>query len=219
MSRRRRSYKQGNKSMRFLNTAEKGLSVGLKALSIATAVASLVNVEFKRNDIGASGSIDSSGGVSQLVSIVNGSDAVQRVGNEVELKSFFWKLDVSQNAASSWSILRSMIVLDTENDGTIPAVSDILDAGAGSVSVNSFINWDNRKRFKILKDIKITLADRTSKQLEWYKNFGTKGLKLEWTGNTAGSTKNNCLYLLLISNEPTNLPTVTWKARSVYIDN
>jgi len=212
---RRRYYKRRRKSTSFLSKAEKAITIGSKALAIATTVASLVNVEFKRNDMAGSGLVNTTGTIVQLNQITGGSDAVQRVGNEIELKSLYLKGGIRRNAAAGYTNMRIMLVHDRENTGSTPAITDILE----SASVFSLANWDNRKRFRIMKDTKYNFGDDTMKDYSFYKNFGTRGFKLEWTTDVATACKSNVMYLVCISDEATNTPSFTWKARSVFIDN
>lgn len=213
--RRRRYYKRRRKSNQFLSGVGKAIDIGSRALSLATTVASLINVEFKRNDMAGSHSITTTGSVTQMGQITGGSDAVSRVGNEVELKSLYLKGGLQRNAGASYSNVRIMLVHDKENTGSIPAITDILESN----SVFSLPKWDNRKRFKLMKDVKLDFGDNTMRDFSFYKNFGTKGFKLEWTNTTSASTKNNALYLVLLSDEETNGVSFTWKARHVFIDN
>jgi len=115
------------------------------------------------------GNVTSTGFVQPFFLPKLGADYNQRNGRKVIVKSFYvkWRsfpaymetslvegqnmLDVNYFPQSA---ARFLIVWDTQPNGIVPNISDILtqDTTSGYVDVLSFINMDNRDRFKILVD-------------------------------------------------------------------
>lgn len=147
--------------------------------------------------------------------IATGTDQVTRNGMSVKATSLFVQGSVVKNASATSSIVRLLLVMDHDNQGTAPNVTDILD----SANVNSQLNQYNGKRFQILRDKKLVLdTDEVTKIFKYYMKLGMH-LKYGGTTSGSGSARDNALYMLLISNEPTNTPSLTYSSRLRFIDN
>ncbi len=122
--------------------------------------------------IGTAGEISvvncsSSGFVSPIFIPELGSDYNQRIGRKVNIRSIYLKWRcfprLIQNPSgapyivnSQWpeTAARILLVKDTNPNGVLPSITDILqvDATSGLVDPLSFINMNNRDRFTIIMD-------------------------------------------------------------------
>ena len=93
-----------------------------------------------------------------LVNIAVGTGPNERIGRQIKVKSINAYLTLQKNSSSyACDTIRLMLVLDTQCNGTAPAITDILQ----TASVNSFRNMANSKRFVVLKDSEINITSAT----------------------------------------------------------
>lgn len=108
--------------------------------------------------------------------LATGTDANNRVGRKIELKSVqvrsFFSLE-----ANTINGIRCMLVYDRQPNGAAPVIGDIL----ATASVTGLLNMDNRDRFLILYDEEIAL-DAGQAQCRFNKVY--KKLKLETVFNS-----------------------------------
>lgn len=202
-SRGRRAY---NGYMATAHTAQ-------KALALATQVASLINVEFKYLDTQAASTPSSTPSITHLTNISAGTGVSQREGQQVKLKSFRHRIYVTQHPSATLTTLRNILFIDTQCDGTTPASQELLE---DNTNIISFKKQENNSRFIILYDKIITLGDKKMHLSEYYKEFDTK---INWSGTAGGDVLGNHVYMLSISSEATNTPTIYSYTRATYLDN
>nr|WAE42745.1 MAG: capsid protein [Cressdnaviricota sp.] len=109
------------------------------------------------------------GSVATNITVVNapleGAAFYQRVGRRIAMKSFHLNGYITQtfsNAAPNLATyVRIMVIYDRQTNGAAPSYADILLAynasGATSSIVLDGINMNNRDRFTVLMDYKVTL--------------------------------------------------------------
>lgn len=182
------------------------------ALKAVGQLASLLNVEYKKVDVAMSLTPDTTGAVQHISGITQGDGASNRDGNQVKMKSLQVRATIARHASATGTFVRLAIVKDTDNQGADPTCADILE----SVAVTAFTSYNNRRRFIIIKEWIIDLGDRTTATIEWYKKLT---MKLNFSDTAATDTTDNHLYLMHLSNEATNKPTVIIKTRIRYLDN
>lgn len=208
---------------RFMSGAGKVAKIASTALSIAKGVAAVVNTEYKHFDKTTSLSPNTSGLVYHLTNIPQGDDDNQRNGRSIRTKSLYirgeFKMSNSTPITSYVSnYYRLLLVMDRENKGTLPTVSDILE----TTSWNSPLKMDNSRQWVVLKDKLITLdnAKGRSKVFKYFKPLDTH-IKYQGTGAAQADSRNNQLFLVAISNEsnPDVLPIFEFYSRLRYIDN
>lgn len=134
-----------------------------------------------------------------LNAIATGTDVGTRVGREIILKSISGRFGIQ--CGDSTNFVRIVIVYDISNNGTIPAVSDILETG----DYRSDINYDNLSRFKVIYDnfFGLSLAGSGAMVDKFYKRVSN--LTTTYNNTTAYTTTpgdvnvTGSLWLLLIS--------------------
>nr|UOF79006.1 capsid protein [Cressdnaviricota sp.] len=95
-----------------------------------------------------------------------GSSFFNRIGRKINLKSCHLKLYIVPIRTTAFpSYVRVMLVYDSQTNGALPAISDIIqdtDQGGGNTTdATSSANLNNRDRFKILTDWRIVLPSST----------------------------------------------------------
>lgn len=205
--------KGSSRGKRAYNVYMSTSATAQKALELATKVASLVNVEFKFHDTTMGTGISSTPTITLLTDIDQGDSNLNREGNQVKCKSLNNVMYATQHASATLTLLRRILFIDTQQDGTTPASQELLQDNTNILSLK---RHDYRKRFIILDDQLITLGDQKMFHTKYYKKMS---MALNWTSATGTDTINNHIYQLLMSSEPTNTPSVYTYSRVLFLDN
>lgn len=215
-------YKRGykNKVRKPVSKATQVFNIASKALTTALQVKKLLNVEFKFHDVSANGTaITNTGIIIPLTNLAQGDTDDTRDGATIKLKSIEANFIFKLNASATASVVRTMIVIDTQTNQVGPTLANVLADAGNQTNLVSPRNLDNRSRFIILKDFNLLLdASYDRKQKSWYKKMN---LHLVYDSN-AGSISDltsNSLTLFFMGSEGTNYPEVSYYVRSRYIDN
>lgn len=142
-----------------------------------------------------------------LVNIAVGTGPNERIGRQIKVKSINAYLTLQKNSSSyATDTIRIMLVLDTQCNGTAPAITDILQ----TASVNSFRNMANSKRFVVLKDSEINITSATydgtnfatvHRQLEFFRKVN---YSIEYDQNMStgaiSTIRSNNLFLVALTN-------------------
>lgn len=211
MSRYKRSYRN------YSSTAKKANL----ALAIAKTLASQHKVEYKVKDVKDSGAnMLNTGTVVHLLPVAQGTDQDDRIGNEIELASIQMKFRIAINSAATTTFCRVLLVKDFDNQGATPSINDILGTGTdySDYLTCSFKHVDNKHRFSFLYDKTFTLGINAIGGIhqEYYKKVP---LKIEYTSANSADMTNQQVFLVFLSNESTNYPTIRYFVRSKYTDD
>lgn len=150
-----------------------------------------------------------------VTQIAQGDDDHQRTGNLISAQSISGNILVYQNASASLSVLRLVVVHDTQTDpdGNTLNGTDIFEVNG----VESLLNRNHLGRYRILSDQTTTLG--TARNVAMYKiSIPLKNLQVRYNGSADTDIQKNGIYVLGISNEGTNTPTVTHYLRFTYTD-
>lgn len=175
----------------------------------------IVNAERHFTDVDAGASPDTGGTVILISPIGNGTDNNQRIGLSV-LGNYLriegsWKLNPE---GTNPTVMRTIIFCDTSNQGVTPDPSDLLEI----VDVNGPKNVINQKRFSVLRDIKVGLSPNGNEVVNKKIYIKTRW-HVKFSGDLSTDTKENNIYILHISDQTTNLPTVSMYTRFAFYDN
>lgn len=156
---------------------------------------------------------DTTGLVSLINGVAQGSDFNNRIGRKVTIKSVQLRGHfTSQDGEVADCYCRLLIVYDRQPNGALPSVTDVLTA---STSV-SFMNLNNRERFVILAEHSIALADKSSLVAgdQWRGSPTTASVDIyrkvdlpvifDGTGATIGDIQTGSLFVLSIGDQVTN---------------
>ena len=175
----------------------------------------LVNSEMLHHDVGQDGTtVLSTGTVYALTAISNGDDAGTRTGNSILLRTLLNRIRFTKHASAVTTVVRFMLVWDTQQIGdTTPAAGDILQYA----DVDSPLNLASSGRFKVLANKTVALS---SQMPIWHSERFLKLYKhVRYNGAASADIQRNGLYLLVVGDQATNLPTMDWYARVGYHDN
>lgn len=175
----------------------------------------LINVEFKYVDNASTINPGTTGTFVLLNGLATGDTASTRDGRQVRFKSIQHKMILNLNASASATTVRCIFLIDTQPNEAAPAAADVLQ----SVGLVAPRNLDYRKRFVILKDQNYRVnTDMPERTVSWYRNLDMKTV-YDDGGDTIASITTNSLYMLMLSDEAANTPTVTYYTRLRFIDN
>lgn len=149
----------------------------------------------------------SAGSVTLISGCATGTDYTERIGRRTNITAIQLRgrMQVDTTASSTVpQVGRVMIVEDMQCNGTIAAITDILQ----TANVHSFNNLNNRERFKIHHDQLFefgvfsqtatqSYADNLMHHFEVYKPVNIP-VVYEGTGNTIGSISSGAIYLVFI---------------------
>lgn len=190
-----------------------------KAYSATRYIKGLVNSEMFHADSNfSSAAITATGSNTHLTPLAQGDTSALRTGNSILLRSLTYRYRLEVNSAvTSNTAITIIIFFDTQQiSDTSPTVSDVL----ASASPESLLNLNSAGRFKILsrKTIILTPASGGRPAVE-IKNSMNLYKHVRYNGTAGSDVQKNGLYVLFISSEITNTPTVSGTFRIGYHDN
>lgn len=166
------------------------------------------SLEHKRANLILNGTAAPGGEILCLSQFVAEGDGIsQRTGRIISLVNFVVRYTrVLNTLTNKTSCLRTIVFLDTQNQGTIPAVTDVLQA-ASVVSAYE-VNNSQQHRFRFLRDEFETLCDggaNNRKASAWH--FRQK-FQVHYGGATdaAASNRKNAIFILVLTNNTVSGP-------------
>lgn len=181
---------------------------------------SIVNVEFKKHDSQATNTPSTSGVISSLAAIAQGDTDQTRSGNSILAKSLYLQYTIKQHASASETFCRLVVFMDKQQiSDTAPSIGDILDSTFSSQYWLAPLNNEfGVGRFKVLADRRFAFSGNGKEA-----HIGKLYLKLKnhirYNGSTVSDIQKNGIYLLWVSSEATNTPSVEHVARLTFTDN
>lgn len=151
-----------------------------------------------------SSSMSSSGTVTLITSIQNGSDANQRLGRTINNHSFKAKFSLQLGTGATYGSLTTLaLVYDKQSNGAAPAWTDVF----GAANANALPNPNNVNRFEILWQKNYTQTLNTTLgtvQNPAYMDTITvdlKGKKTHFKGTTSAVTdiESGAIFLMHLS--------------------
>ena len=183
----------------------------------------LINIETKFMDtVQTSTNINTTGGNIVISEIAQGLTSQTRVGDSLKIQHIEVRGRVNVNAAAANSLMRVLIFRDLDGAGTPPATSDVLEL-TGTVSAPlSPYKFRNLQRFAILYDELFELQGTVqgSAGIPFIYSASHAGHIL-YLGTTAASASDGkgTLYVLAVSDEATNTPTLAFYSRISFTDD
>lgn len=191
-----------------------------RGMRIARDVAwlkSMVNIERKYADYTFSAAITSTENFQLINGLTTGTSASTRNGQSVKLASVFVRMYITQAAAATTTQVRIFLLRDKQANAAIATSGGLL---ADNTNILSPLNISNGKRFKVYWD-KLYRLDTNKLNLE-VKKYKRLRFHIEYNTGTAGTIADittNSLYLMMVSDQDINSPTVQFWARIRFIDN
>lgn len=136
-----------------------------------------------------------------------GNDALTRIGNDIRGQFFSMNISFRNNGDFTSRAARILIFTDKIPNGAQPLITSILaNTGSQGEKINSLLNPNYTKRFKIHKDIIFISSDSGLNDVNTSKFFKIRvplnNVNVEYNAPGAGiaSHINNTLYFLMIIN-------------------
>ena len=213
--RSRRRYRGRYRARRSSKTSDVSLNLS-KLWRNFKYLKSMINVEKKLHSLTASINPSSTGTITHVTQIAQGDGQGNREGNSIKTTYFGFRGRCSLNASASNTFLRVMLIRDTQQQSdTTPAISDVLE----NVSVSSFLNPETLGRYTVLFDQTYSLesaGSTGSRTIEFNKKLNSH---VRFNGSAAGDIQKGGLFLIFLSDHPTNTPGLAYEARLRYVDN
>lgn len=231
-TKQRGSVARGSGTKRGSRHQKSGDSVGAyfgDAWSLAKRTASglneirkLINIEEKVLDTNqASFAFDTNGTVVPVSLVAQGLDFNQRVGDSFKMQNIQFRYRVFRATGATTSVVRIMLVRDLDCQGATPTVGSIIENGTlGTAQApTSPLRFLNRKRFAVLYD-NLTVVTSTDIGFSDSISMAHDGHIL-FLGTTAvaASQGKGSLFVLVVSDEAANTPTIAFQTRIVFTDD
>lgn len=215
----KRSYGRRRKRTAWYNRKYSTMQLARKAIKGVRYLRGLVNSEMLHADTNFTiANITGSGAINHLTNISQGDTAAGRTGNSFLLRSlaYRFKLEINSSVTSNTTITM-LILQDTQQVGdTQPSVTDVLS----QANTYSLLSTNTAGRFKILKRKSYLLTPasggRPAIEQKGYMNLYSH---VRYNGTAGSDIQKNGLYVLFISSEATNYPTISGTFRIGYHDN
>lgn len=209
---KKRYYKKKRPS-----TKQDAMTVAYAALRLGKKLARFVNTEIKYNEENYSNTVSASGTlVSAGHAIAIGDGQSDRTGTSIKPLRVTIRGNVTQHASATDTFVRLILIRGKQENASALAFSDIFD----STGTNQFKIWDKRFKTKILWDKKFQLCNTGTAGYQFSLSEKLYGhIQYDASDTTGATIENGGVYLLLVSTEATNTPTVNYKLRLTYVDN
>lgn len=173
-------------------------------------------------------------GVLQLLNgVAEGDDNNNREGREINLTSVQFRGQLLNNPLDITSaVIRMIIFYDLQANGAAPTVATLLDLTTITAAYLAPYHRDYQKRYKIVYDKTMTITPQTvnttaggvttvvnsiDRTIRKKRRLG-RMVKYSGTGATITSIASNSLYVLFLSDNNTNQPSINMGYRVYYKD-
>lgn len=182
----------------------------------------LINIEEKVLDTNQSSfAFDTNGTVVPCSLIVQGLDFNNRIGDSIKMQNIQFRYRVFRGIGATTSVVRIMLVRDLDCQGATPTVGSIIENGTlGTAQApTSPIRFLNRKRFAVLYD-NLTVVTTTDIGFSDTISMAHEGHIL-FLGTTAAAASQGkgSLFVLVVSDEAANTPSIAFQTRIVFTDD
>lgn len=209
-------YKSARASVGRMRGYRKSFNWVVKSLK---GLRRVINVEKKKFDaVYSVTNIPITGTVNPLHAVAQGDTDQTRDGNSIKPLSLLLRYQSYNNATAGTTAIRVLIFRDLQQVGdTNPSTTDILDDSVAALP-DAPLNNNTVGRFKILRDFKIILDTAKSNRKDGKVYIPLYG-HIRYNGAAATDIQKGGLYILMVSDQATNYPTMGYNYRLTYVDN
>lgn len=158
--------------------------------------------------VAAAYGMSTTGSVTLMNGVATGTDFTNRIGRKVVWKSFLIQgCSIPQSlTATIQNLGRAMLVYDSQPNGALPAITDVLLQATST----SPLNLNNRDRFKVLWDKRVTnghlntipatsvgYGDENIKEMRKYRKISCE-TTFDGTAATIADIQTGSIFLLTI---------------------
>jgi hypothetical protein len=221
---RRGRFKQSGKPDAVGQYASDAWSLAKRTAYGLNEIRKLINIETKFLDTNVpSYTVSTTGSMTPISEIAQGLTSTTRVGDSLRIQHIEVRGRVQVNTSATNSLVRVMLVRDLDGYGTAPTVADVLEVNASVGAPLSPEKFAKRERFSILFDelICVQSAISTGTAMIPFTFMTTHQGHILYLGSTAApaSDGKGSVYLLAVSDEATDLPTVAFISRILFTDD
>lgn len=185
-----------------------------KALTMVRKLKRELKPEMKRKTIVVNNlDIDSTGLIQDVPRLADGTQQSARTGLDVRCKTLQLTSYIFRNAVATTTFCRLIVFVDKQQIAdSKTSVADVLE----TVSVLAPRNQLTKKRFRFLRDKYFFLTstfDARIFRMRIKLNFIQR-----YNGTATTDIEKNGIYILLLSNQATNKPSITYHATISYTD-
>lgn len=174
----------------------------------------LVNAEKKFHDVATALTISTTASASNLNGIAQGDTQSNRDGISILQNNLQVKGTITKHSSSSSSFVRVVVLRDNQQVGDTNVAWTNIFTGE---TMDSYLRTTTLGRYQIMMDRVIQLT--SDKPSVYIKKYFKLDKHARYNGTAATDIQKNGLYLLLLSDESTNLPTSNLCSRLAYYDN
>lgn len=168
---------------------------------------------------GAAGQVTAATGVVWALSqgITQGDAVNSRDGTQITIQNINVRVDVFMPTATIAAGVRVIIFSDTQNNGSLPSVVDVLNS-ASFIAPYSIIQQVT-KRFRVHADNMRNLTAGGTQQVVFNINRSfTQKISYNGTTDVAASNGKNAVFMLIITDVGTGFPTYDFTHCIRYLD-
>lgn len=191
-----------------------------RALALVNNVRRFINVEVKYHDTtGTTVAIPATGTIIGLSDMAQGDGIQNRDGDSVKLLNNVFRATLIEDTVSAYGTqIRLILFRGKQENGSGFSATDILE----SATVISPKNYSERFRTKILMDKTYSLnasESSTTYQPTKQVNWVNKLIGHVEYATASTSIESGGLYLLMLSNQTVNTPSINYHNRLTFTDN
>lgn len=179
---------------------------------------SVVNAEFKYLDVNNSTTSSTTAAFVLLNGMQTGDTASTRDGQSIKMAKLFFQFTASINASATTTVGRVILLVDYQPNAAAPPIGGLLSS---TTNVLSPLALGNAYRFRILRDVKYQLSANGT-QIFRRKFYLTLNEHTKYSTTNVGDISDilsNSLYLVHMSDQATNTPSISYYSRLRFVDN
>lgn len=196
-------------------------SLAKRTASGLNEIRKLINIEEKiLETVQTSTGFDTTGTVFVLSQVAQGTNYTERIGNSIKMQHIVVRWRLFKASAATASVCRLILFRDLDGYGTPPTTADVLQTVGATTAPLTPPDFLNRKRFAIVRDELLDVNSTGDSTYSGVWDVPHEGHIL-YLGSTAASASNGkgSLYMLAVSDESTNVPTIAFSSRIVFTDD
>lgn len=183
----------------------------------------LINIETKFMDtVQTSTNIGTTGTLFPVSEIAQGLTSQTRIGDSLRIQHVEVRGRINCNPAAANSLVRLLVLRDLDGAGTPPATSDVAEL-TGTVSAPlSPYKYRNLQRFTILYDELVEVQGTVQGMAGMPFTFESSHQgHILYLGTTAASASDGkgTVYVMCVSDEGTNTPSLAFYSRITFTDD
>lgn len=200
-------------------TFKSSKSANAKATQALKLVKKVIRQEEKKNvDVAYGPTAQSTTeAVTHLTPIAQGTTHNQRVGLKVTANYLQMRFTCRGNATAIQQSMRIVIVADMQNEGAAPAWTDIFQS-ASYLSPRQLISQP-ANRWKVLMDKTVSMDTNGATGVVNFNKFIKLKHIIKYSGTNSTDESDGNIWILSISDQATNTPTLQYYSRFRFTDD